>query len=136
MKKCSILIADDNFEDQKIIKDAILACVPDCEINYVYNGNQLMDFVLQKGRYIQNSTLPTGIILDLNMPFLNGFEVLESLQQHAVSIPVYVLSGLDSRRDNNRVLKSGARGHYVKPNRMDDYKGIVSEILSDMQKKK
>src|SRR4051812_23120625 len=136
MKKCSILIADDNFEDQKIITEAILACRPDCEINYVYNGNQLMDYVLQQGRYEQNTTLPQGIILDLHMPFLNGFEVLDSLNKHSVSIPVYVLSGSDSRRDSSRVLKSGARGHYAKPMSAGEFKTIMTEILSDMQKKK
>jgi len=136
MKKCSILIADDNFDDQNFIKEALLAWHPDCEIHYVYNGNQLMDFVLQKGRYKQSNTLPHGIILDLHMPFLNGFEVLQSLTHHSVGIPVYVLSGMDSRRDATRVLKFGARGHYTKPGSLKEYKDIMKEILADLYKKK
>jgi CheY-like chemotaxis protein len=133
MKKCSILIADDNFEDQKFIKEALLACHPTCEINYVYNGNQLLDYVLRKGRYQQNTTLPHGIILDLHMPFLNGYEVLETLSKQAVSVPVYVLSGTEPRK-NLQLSKFGARAHYTKPVRPEEFRVIMKEILSDIQR--
>jgi two-component system, response regulator len=73
MKRYSILIADDNFDDQRLIKNALLECNPDCEISFVYNGNQLLDYVMGQGRYKENTALPNGIILDLRMPFLDGF---------------------------------------------------------------
>jgi two-component system, response regulator len=130
MKTCTILVADDNFNDLEFIRQAIMSYNPHCEIVFVYNGNQLLDFVLRKGRYQNNDCWPHLIILDMVMPFLDGFGVLEALKAASVNIPIYILSSMDSKKNAGKCLKLGVQKFYNKPNNFNEFKKIIGEILS------
>lgn len=66
------------------------------------------------------------VLLDLVMPVLNGFQVLEQLQQKANRPAVFVLSNLSQSEDEDRVLKLGAKKYFIKSD--TPLETIVNEV--------
>src|SRR5688572_8109514 len=98
-----IIVADDDVDDQDLIRRSFRDSKIQVEVNSVYNGLQLMDYLLRKEAY-RNITdpLPDLIMLDLNMPLMDGFDVLLQIKKHPelLSIPIYVLT--TSRNPDHR----------------------------------
>src|SRR6478672_1395158 len=88
-----ILIIDDNIGDVGLLREALKEECPDCEIAHLDNGERALDYLLQRGEYVQSPT-PELIILDLNMPRIDGHEVLNVVRStpRLSSISVSVLS--------------------------------------------
>ncbi|MBF0102961.1 MAG: response regulator [Desulfobacterales bacterium] len=102
-----ILIVDDNVFAVKIIRDIILTFnySPRCLIKPKY-----LFQVLQKVKF-------NAIILDINMPEVDGFSLLQQIKSHPVfhTIPVIILTGESSKEMMSDCLKSGAFDYLVKP---------------------
>src|SRR5687767_11346782 len=110
-KKINIIIADDNLDDQSSIKTALIDAGLDFEISSVYNGLQLMDFLLMRDSYRNNeNNIPDLILLDIAMPFMDGFRVLDELRKNSLlsKIPVYVISFLSGEKESSKVKELGA----------------------------
>lgn len=131
-KKFQIIVADDDLDDQEMIKLAFNNTDADFDVIPVYNGLQLMDFLLQRASYKNVIEHPDLIILDLNMPVMDGFEVLEKLHDHKEikNLPVYILSTSWQDRDKEKAVRLGARGFYTKPVSVRDLKRIFEEVCS------
>lgn len=126
-------MADDDVDDQYLVRRAI----EDINVNHVLhtvnNGSQLIDHLLRRGNFSGHShRLPDCILLDLNMPLMDGFQTLDLIKanQDLSAIPVYVLSTSRSESDRERSLRLGAADFYVKPTQFRDLKGIVSDICT------
>jgi CheY-like chemotaxis protein len=119
----SVLLVEDSPDDAYFFNRALrLACVP-CSVTHVSNGREAVNLLV-----VANATgakLPDVIFLDLKMPVMSGFDVLEWLQQQsfASGLKVFVLSGSNQQDDRVRAQALGASGYLVKP--------ICSEDLSD-----
>lgn len=127
----SILVADDDVDDQFLIQQAVKETSPEHKLAAVHNGLQLMDFLLRKGKYLQEETfMPDLILLDINMPLLDGFEVLAMMRKDETlkNIPTYILSTSRSEQDMKRSLQLGASAFYSKPHQYAQLKGIIGEI--------
>src|SRR5687767_6089268 len=94
-KSFLIVIADDDLDDQYIIQQAIKETMIPHHILLVKNGLELIDLLQKRGAY-QETALdkPDMIIMDLNMPLLDGYGVLKQIKadDNLKDIPVYVLS--------------------------------------------
>ena len=129
------LLADDDPDEHYLIHNAIQEINQYAEIHSVFTGFQLFEFLFNKGIYEnQDTPMPHVIIADINMPILNGFEVIKTVKEtpHLNDIIVYILT--TSKRDEDRVkaLALGADGYYVKPNNFNALKEIVNEIHSKL----
>jgi Response regulator containing CheY-like receiver, AAA-type ATPase, and DNA-binding domains len=123
-----ILLADDDMEDQEILEDAILQLEPITEVRIVANGQQVIEF-------LQNCTdtdLPSLIILDYKMPILNAAEVLERIHPNArfQTIPKVVWSSSKQPEHVQVCIDKGAVNYFVKPNKINDLRQIVSQMLA------
>jgi len=120
-----ILIADDDIDDQEMISESLHDLDENCTIEVVSNGQQAIN-------RLENTSLPQPclVILDLNMPILNGLETLARIREKPAlqSIPVVVFTTSDSNESRKKSLKLGALDYLVKP---DDYKGIL-EVTAKM----
>jgi two-component system response regulator len=130
--KCTILVADDDADDQKMINDALSALLVNFEIVNVQNGLEVMDYLFKRGRFIDVKTPPDLIFLDLNMPLLDGFEVLKGIriQQVLTSIPVHVITVSRNPGDENKARKLGAAGFHSKGYKAESLKETVRKIIS------
>lgn len=122
------LIVDDDHEDHQIIKEAftMFSSVTGA-IHYVDNGQRALDYLTSS----ENSQdLPCLIVLDINMPLLNGLETLKILKEHEVyrSIPVVIFSSSYNPTDIEIARQHGAADYITKPNSFSQYKEIVDKL--------
>jgi DNA-binding response OmpR family regulator len=76
--------------------------------------------------------LPFLVLLDLKLPYRDGFEVLEWIRSQASleRVVVVMLTGSDERRDHQRAYALGARSYLVKPASADDIKRLLESLHS------
>jgi CheY-like chemotaxis protein len=129
-----IIVADDDIDDQDLIRRSFRDSKVQVEVNSVYNGLQLMDYLLRKEAY-RNITdpLPDLIMLDLNMPLMDGFDVLQQIKKHPglLNIPIYVLTTSRNPDHKKKALELGATGFYSKGASSKEIRRIVQEVCID-----
>jgi two-component system response regulator len=128
--KFTIVVADDDLDDQELIKDGLKDCKIDVNIIAVYDGVRLMDYLLKRHAYKHTADVPDMILLDLNMPLMGGFEVLKQIRDYNAleKIPLYVITTSRSRQDKVKALELGATGFYSKGASSKDIRELVKEI--------
>lgn len=131
-KIVDILLAEDNPDDIEITKRAFKeAKLVNC-LYIVRDGQEAVDFLYHKGKYedIKSAPVPGLILLDINMPKLNGMEVLKQIKEDKMlkKIPIIMLTV--SRRDED-IVKSysyGCNSFLQKPVEFDNFVSLVKEI--------
>ena len=124
-------MADDDLDDQYLVRRAIEDINIGHEFHTVNNGSQLLDRLLNTGNF-SNAKIsrPDCILLDLNMPLVDGFQALDRIKAHKgiSDIPVFVLSTSRSEKDRLRSLELGACDFYLKPAQYAELKKIMGDI--------
>ncbi len=110
-----ILMIDDNPTDVLLIREAFAFCEADCGVHVAEDGVYALEFLKQQGQNI-HAPRPDLILLDLNMPRKNGFEVLAELKTdpELTSIPVIVYTSSVAREDIKAAYNSHANGYIRK----------------------
>jgi CheY-like chemotaxis protein len=133
LKKNLIVIADDDPDDQYIIRQAIMETGTQSTIVLVKNGLELMELLQRKGRFAEQALpCPDLVIMDLNMPLLDGYGVLQKVRKTdgLKDIPIYVISTSRFEYDHLKSLDYGATDFFSKPYHFDDLKEIIREICN------
>lgn len=118
--KLKILMVDDDEDDRIMFEDAVLdAQHLIANVEFAVDGIDLMDRLNFRGEYASMEVrfFPDLILLDLNMPRMNGHEVLEKIQQNPVlkQIPIVVLTTSSTETDIVETYNLGASGYITKP---------------------
>ncbi len=128
-KPVTILLAEDDPEDRYLIGEALTECRISHELRVVENGEQLIDYLYRRRPYTDDieSPLPGLIILDLNMPLMDGREVLEVIKADPglKRIPVVVFTNSKADEDILRSYDLGVSGYFTKP---VSYMGLLNTI--------
>ncbi len=127
-----ILLVDDDENDIFLMQLALKDAQVTAPMVAVRTGQEAIDYLSGEGFYGERSKypLPRLVLIDLHMPGLDGFEVLEWLQRHPQGprfFPV-VLSASGLECDRERAAALGACDYRVKPNTFDELVQIVREI--------
>jgi CheY-like chemotaxis protein len=127
--KSSLLLVEDSEDDAYFFKRTLQKSGVTCTVHRVTNGAEAIDF-LQTASASGEESLPRVIFLDLKMPVLNGFEVLDWLQTQTFPIPmrVIVLSGSEHSHDKERAAQLGAADYLVKPVKTSDFDRFLRDI--------
>lgn len=123
-----ILVAEDDPDDTLMLKDAFSE-INQSGVTFLSNGKLLIDRVLE----LQTAQmLPQLIVVDLNMPILDGRSVIKALKKnkHTVGIPLVVLSTTKSQEDIDSIMKLGAAAFYTKPSSFSDLVSIATAITN------
>lgn len=114
-----ILMADDDADDRLLAEKALKAAHLDNSLNFVEDGEELMDYLLHRGKYTDASEYPTPglILLDLNMPRKDGREALKEIKAHPLlhRIPVVVMTTSTGEQDILRSYDLGVNSYITKP---------------------
>jgi CheY-like chemotaxis protein len=124
-----VLLVDDDLDDQLFVREAIEKIAPLMDYTVANNGKEAL-------LHIQYTALFDIIIIDINMPLMNGFEVLKKIKaiDHYKNIPVIVLSASTDKFDLQRAKRFGAAHYIVKPHTLAELKAelkIILEYLMD-----
>jgi CheY-like chemotaxis protein len=121
-----VYLVDDDQDDLEIAQQALL--------NHSYKGPVLL---LSDGKKLvdklNSSTLspePGVIVLDLNMPLLDGFQTLQRIRDHSVygSIPVVILTASSKKEDEVKSYELGCNYFLNKPTRLSDYDTLAALV--------
>ena len=114
-----ILIADDDAEDRMLVHDALEEARLKNDIHFVENGEELVDYLHNRGRFADKDKFPTPglILLDLNMPKKDGREALKEIKAdpHLRLIPIVVLTTSKAEEDILRTYDLGVSSFITKP---------------------
>ncbi len=114
-----ILMADDDEDDRMMAKDAFETSRLNNELRFVEDGEELLDYLYRRGKYTdpEDSPRPGIILLDLNMPRLDGREALKELKSDTElhSIPIIVLTTSSAEEDIVRTYDLGVNSFITKP---------------------
>lgn len=114
-----ILIADDDMDDCKMIKEALQESHLLNKLYFVHDGEDLLNYLHHKGRFADGSKypLPGLILLDLNMPKKDGREALTEIKGDVRlrSIPIVVLTTSQAEEDVYRTYNLGVNSFITKP---------------------
>jgi CheY-like chemotaxis protein len=115
----TILMADDDVDDRDLTRDALLKNQLNGELKWVEDGEELLDYLNHRGRYSDPKVSPRPglILLDLNMPRMDGREALRAIKgdPELRSIPIIVLSTSSADEDVVRSYDLGANCFITKP---------------------
>jgi CheY-like chemotaxis protein len=118
-KPIIILLAEDDPDDRYLIGEAIDESRLVNQLFVVENGEELLDYLYHRGRYIDTEKWPRPglILLDLNMPRKDGREVLREIKNDPTlaRIPVIVLTTSQAEEDVRGSYDWGASGFITKP---------------------
>lgn len=127
-----ILVADDDLDDCETIREALTESRLLNELHFVHDGEALIAWLHDRweqskvGRY----AMPGLILLDLNMPKMDGREVLAELKkhEHLYQIPVIVLTTSQAEEDIIRSYNLGANSFITKPVEFESLVQVMRDI--------
>src|ERR1700694_512556 len=124
----TILYVDDDADDREFFPDAIHEANPRADVVLVENGLKAMDYLYRIKD--AHTTLPSLIILDINMPFLDGRETFQRIRTDLAlrHIPIVVFSSSENPNDKVWFRNSGAE-FITKPNNIVFMNEIVGRML-------
>lgn len=127
----TILLVDDDESNHVLMKVAFRNAGSDHDLNFVENGESALDFLQQREPYTQALT-PALILLDLNLPGKDGFEILNEIRQLPATceIPVVILTGSNAVADIETCKRFKRCEHVLKPSRFTDMIELVKSLES------
>tara|TARA_R100001369_G_scaffold92896_1_gene141072 strand:+ start:89157 stop:89588 length:432 start_codon:yes stop_codon:yes gene_type:complete len=129
MHPIDILLIEDNEGDILLTKEALLEGDILKELQVVKDGWEALLYLEKKENY-KSAKTPDLILLDINLPKLNGFEVLKKIRsaENTKNIPVVILSTSTSDNDIKKSIKYHANYYISKPIDADGYPRVIRSI--------
>lgn len=125
----SVLIVDNDKDDQLFIQMGFQDIKADVNLELFDNGRELMTYLNNYHR--EDFVFPKFILLDLNMPILDGKETLRLIKSNSQlqRIPVIILSTSSHPADIEKCYELGANSYICKPVKYTDYIDIANNLI-------
>ncbi|MBN2307347.1 MAG: response regulator [Candidatus Hydrogenedentes bacterium] len=127
-----ILLVEDDPGDQELTRRAIEACRLRNELRIVRDGEEALEYLLRTGRYEDATTAPRPdlVLLDLNLPRVNGREVLRRMRDdpYLRRIPVVVLTTSHEEEDVIKSYELGSNSYITKPLDIHQFVRVVQQL--------
>jgi len=114
-----ILLVEDSEDDVEIARRALREAGQGHDLHVVHDGEEALEFLFHEGQHAQ-APRPDLILLDLNLPRVNGFDVLKRVRASAehASVPVIILTTSIREEDVARGYRLGANTYIQKPSNL------------------
>jgi CheY-like chemotaxis protein len=124
-----ILLVEDNPGDVRLTKEALRGAKVANELHVVGDGEQAIEFLYQRGEYA-DAPRPDIVLLDLNLPRIDGTEVLAQIKSDAelAKIPIIVLTSSSAKADIQRAYDLHANCFISKPVDFTEFIGAVRSL--------
>ena len=128
-----MLIAEDNSADVILIEEALRDHGLKYSIRAFADGAEAASFLKSIERK-DDSACPDVVLLDLNLPKVDGHQLLRIIREHSVcsNVPVIVVTSSDSAGDRQTAARLGATHYFRKPSSLEEFMklgGIVKEVV-------
>lgn len=122
VKMANIILIDDH----RLLRNGLAEVMKGEGHNIIFEANNGKEFI----SLLDNNNLPDLVLMDINMPEMDGFETTYWLKQHQPSVAVLALSMYDNEISIIRMLKSGAKGYILKDSDPAELRAAINEILT------
>jgi CheY-like chemotaxis protein len=131
-RQVELLVVDDNPGDFALIRESFKECPIRVRITPALDAERAFEVLDHPQRISPDLILPDLIILDLNLPRIDGFEVLRRIRAHprAGAVPVVVMSSSTLPADVYRAYDLHASAYITKPSNLDTYFEIAHSITT------
>ena len=130
----TIFLVEDDPDDVFLMERALKAAKISNKVHRAENGRQAIDYLAGNGIFADRTQypLPRLVLLDLKLPYKDGFEVLEWLRRQPMfeSMVVVILTSSSQQKDLNRAYKLGARSYLVKPPTPEMIKALDASLTA------
>lgn len=130
--KKTVLLVEDNPDDEVLALRALRMNGIEEGVSVVRDGAEALDFLFGRGEYSDRSPdlLPTVVLLDLNLPKINGLEVLRQLRAHEETryLPVVILTTSKEEQDMISGYSFGANSFICKPVDYDQFIQAIEQL--------
>ncbi|RYG01013.1 MAG: response regulator [Chitinophagaceae bacterium] len=128
-KEVTILLVEDNEGDVVLTVEALKQAEIHNEVVVVRDGEEALNYLFRQGKY-SDSSLPDLIFLDINLPRIDGKEVLARIKNDDLlkSIPVVMLTTSDSEKDIRESYAQHANCYITKPVDFNKFMDVVHMI--------
>lgn len=129
MKPIHILLVEDNEGDILLIKEALEGNPGVKNISVARDGQEALDFLFKTEDFATAPT-PDLVLLDVNLPLVNGHDVLHQIKRNESTrkIPVFMLSTSSSPTDIDKSYSRYANLYITKPDNMDSFEEAIATI--------
>jgi CheY-like chemotaxis protein len=129
----TILLADDDETEVFLMQRTLHALGLTHPLRVAHDGAEAIEYLAGQGVFADRRAYPVPdcVILDLKMPKVDGFEVLEFIKSHPelAVIPTIVWSGSLDARDVKRAYCLGANGYVTKPNSPEEFRSTLEAVF-------
>jgi CheY-like chemotaxis protein len=129
VRSLEILVVDDDDADALMISEALEGAETRTTVNRVVDGREALDYLLRTAPY-ENAQRPDLILLDLNMPRMDGRETLAAIKtdDRLKAIPVVILTTSGAAPDIASSYQHRANAYVTKPFGLDEFEATVRTI--------
>ncbi|MFT5152513.1 MAG: two-component system response regulator [Planctomycetota bacterium] len=123
-----ILIVEDDQDEAELARRVLKQVVPEQPVQFAVGDVDSLKFLFANDLVVCD--LPSLVLLDLDLPQLDGAQLLERLRanESTKSIPVVVLTSSDNEADVRRCYEAGANAYVVKPNQLGEIRETIRAI--------
>ena len=127
-KRPVILCVDDDTDDQVLFVETIGEMAGNVRVACAMNGAEALRYL---EKFKNDGDLPSLIMLDINMPLLNGKETLVQIKKDSIlkSIPVVIFTTSSNDNDVSFFMNNGASRFITKPVKLQELKNVLGEML-------
>jgi CheY-like chemotaxis protein len=127
-----ILVAEDDPTDAYFFERAFRRAGVPVVLHFVGDGQQVIDYLNGTGEFADRARhpLPQLLLLDLNMPRMDGFHVVRWIRKQPWldALQVVIFSSSDEPKDIDRAYGLGANSYLVKPHSMEELTGLMARF--------
>lgn len=128
----NILLVEDNPDDEVLVRRALKKNGIQAELVVAHDGVEALDYLHGTGDYSERDTTeqPSLVLLDLNLPLVNGLEVLKRMREDDRTrlLPVVLLTTSDEDRDRHDGYTLGANSYVRKPIEYTDFAEAIRRV--------
>ena len=117
-----ILVAEDDELNQMVVRDIIMLLYPDAEVLMAKNGKEALELFFSEKVDL--------VISDIEMPEMNGVELMKKIKEKNPSIPVIAFTAFAVVGDKERLLLEGFDDYVAKPVDVEEFKRVIDKYIS------
>lgn len=129
-RQAVVLLVEDNADHAFLTREAFEGMVCNVTLQHVDNGEKALAFLRRQAPY-ENAARPDLILLDIHMPRMNGFEVMQAMADDAAlrGIPVVVLTTSGELADVNRMYQLGCKSYLTKSGDFGVFSAALEQLV-------
>lgn len=135
LNRIQIFLAEDNPGDVALVREALREYDVECSLTLASDGAEAKRYLAQMGK-TPDAPCPQLLLLDLNLPMADGYELAEAFRAHPLSarIPIIIVTSSGAPKDRERAAALGVSRYFRKPSELAEFLklgAIIRDLVAE-----